>query len=159
MVQSSISEMVGATDAPVTLAKDRATAHIAMHPPTGPAASALAAGAPPRHVYLNLENVTSTGVPSSYSVYLNLPDGADPQQNRHLFAGILPSFGISEASRVDDHYSGSGINRVLDVTKIVESLESQGKWDPSHLQVTFVPRGDELSEVPVKVGRASLYYK
>jgi tyrosinase len=155
----SISEMVGATEAPVALAKERATAHIAIHHPTGPARRAFAPGGPPPRAFLNLEHITSEGVPSSYAIYLNLPEGADPQQNRHLFAGLLPSFGIQEASRTDEHYSGSGLNRVLDVTKIVAWLQEHGQWDPGHLHVTFVPRGEELSEVPLKVGQASLYYK
>jgi tyrosinase len=158
MAQTRLSEMVGATAASVTLGKERVTAPVAIHPPSGPARRTIAAGTRPR-VFLNLENITSTGVPCSYAVYLNVPDGEDPEKHRELFAGVLPSFGIFEASRTDKHYSGSGLNRILDVTKIVAWLEDHGQWDSSRMHVTFVPRGDELSDVPLKVGRASLYYK
>jgi tyrosinase len=158
MAQTSTSEMVGATQAPVTLARERNTAHVALTAPTGPAARAT--GAPRRRrAYLNLEHITSGGVPSSYAIYLNLPDGADPEQNRHLFAGLLPAFGVAEASRRDEHSDGSGLNHALDVTDIVDWLQANNQWDPSHLHVTFVPRGKNAGEVPVQVGRTSLYYK
>jgi tyrosinase len=158
MAQTTVSEMVGATEAPVTLARERSTAHIAIAEPKGPAARATGA-MEQRRVYLNLENITSSGVPSSYAIYLNLPDGADPEQNRHLFAGLLPAFGVAEASRKDEHNAGSGLNRAIDVTDIVEWLQANNRWDPAHLHVTFVPRGTNPGEVPVQVGRTSLYYK
>src|SRR5579863_2997593 len=152
MAQTATSEMVGATEAPVTLARDRNVAHIRMARPTGPAARATAT-TQKRRAYLNLENVTSDGVPSSYGIYLNLGDG-DPEQNRQLFAGLLPAFGVKEASQKDEHNPGSGLNRAIDVTHIVEWLQANNRWDPDHLHVTFVPRGKNAGEVPVKVGRA-----
>lgn len=159
MANGSPPEMVGATEKPVTLAAGRTVAHIAIAKPTGPARQALAAGAQPRRALLNLENITSAGVPSSYAVYLNLPEGADPKQHRHRLAGLLPAFGVAEASRKDEHSAGSGIHHTLDVTKIVQWLDTNGEWDPSDLRLTFIPRGEDAGTVPVQVGRASLYYK
>lgn len=159
MAQTSLSEMVGATEQPVALAKERATAHVRLASPTGPARQAMAAGQRPRSVYLHLEHITSTGVPSSYAVYLNLPDGDDPRQHSHLFAGLLPAFGVAEASRKNEHSTGSGLHHALDVTKVVDWLQANGQWDPSNLHITFIPRGENAGEVPVQVGRASLYYK
>jgi tyrosinase len=156
---SSPAEMVGATDQPVTLAANRTTADLAVRQPTGPAKQALAATAKRPHAYLNLENITSSGVPASYAVYLNLPDKADPKQNDHLLAGLLPAFGVAEASRADKHSAGSGLHHALNVTKVIEELEKRGQWDPQKLRVTFIPRDAGTDPVPVKVGRVSLYYK
>jgi hypothetical protein len=44
--------------------------------PTGPALEST--GAPPR-VFLNLENITSTGQPGGYKVYVNVPPGDDAE--------------------------------------------------------------------------------
>jgi hypothetical protein len=159
MANRSPAEMVGATDKPVALAAGRTTARIALLKPTGPARQALAAGSQPRRALLNLENITSAGIPSSYAVYLNLPEGADPKQHRHRLAGLLPAFGVAEASRKDEHSAGSGLHHTLDVTKIIQWLEANGEWDPGNLRLTFIPRGEDAGAVPVQVGRASLYYK
>jgi tyrosinase len=159
MAQTSAHEMVGATEAPVTLARDRHKTQIAISDPTGPVARALTAAAAPHRVFLNLENITSRGVPSTYGVYINLPDDGKPEDHRHLYAGLLPSFGVAEASRRDEHSPGSGLNHALDITEIVEWLKAHNQWDPKRLSVTFVPRGKNPGEVPVQVGRASLHYK
>ncbi|HVH79273.1 MAG TPA: hypothetical protein VM782_07780 [Stellaceae bacterium] len=158
MADTPTPEMVGATEAPVSLAHQRHIAHIRIHRPTGPAARAAAPGHK-RHAFLHLENITSQGVPSSYGIYLNLPEGADPQQHRNLFAGLLPAFGVKEASRKDEHNAGSGLRHAIDVTHIVDWLQANNQWDPDNLHVTFVPRGKNPGEVPIQIGKASLYYK
>ena len=95
MEDQVIPEMVGATEEPVTLIGHPVTAHIAVSAPTGPALATPEAVGGPRPVYLNIENITGSGAPTSYSVYLNVPEGEDPWAHPELFAGILPMLGVS----------------------------------------------------------------
>ena len=106
--EAPIPEMVGATDQPIVLTGRTASASVPVTAPAGPGRSRGAAAAPGR-VYLNIENITGNGEPTSYAVYVNLPPDADPAQHRDLFAGILPMFGVAEASRPDAAHPGSGL--------------------------------------------------
>src|SRR5579864_6906713 len=153
MAQGSPAEMVGATQ-PITLGAAAYTTHIDMSAPSGPAQPAAAAPRP-RRVFLNLEHITSEGVPPSYGVYINLPDGADPAQNDQLMAGLVPTFGVKEASRASDHHPGHGVHHALDITEIVERLRQSGHWDPNRARITFVPLDDNAGSVAVQVGRTS----
>jgi len=95
--------------------------------------------APERRVYLNIENITGSGAPTSYAVYVNVPQGDSPQQHQELYAGLLPMFGLTEASRTDQTHNGSGLNYALEISDIIRTLEARSDWDPSKLRVTFVP--------------------
>jgi tyrosinase len=166
MQRQAIPEMVGATERPVVLTGQTVTASMSVGAPTGPA-RASEAGALPARIFLNIENVTGSGDPTSYAVYLNLPPGADPQQHKELFAGILPMFGVAEASRADRNHPGSGLRYALEVSGVVRALEAGATWNPDDLRVTFVPldlgadsgrAGDGAAAQPIQVGRISLYY-
>ncbi len=166
MGEQPIPEMVGATVEPTSLEGQPAVAHLVVHEPTGPARTAAAAGLPPR-VYLNAENITGSGGPTSYAVYLNLPPGEDPEQHPDRYAGLLPMFGVREASQVDRAHPGSGLRYSLDVTNVDRTLEARNDWDPNDLRVTFVPDDEpgapdrSLAAAvvpPILVGRVSLYY-
>jgi tyrosinase len=125
-----------------------------VNPPTGPALSPAAESAtPPRRVYLNIENITSEGQSGSYSVYLNLPPGADPADHRELYAGLLPMFGVAESTDATREHAGNGLHYTLEIT--------------DEMRVTFVPKGMRAAgpstaaaapSSPVQVGRISLYY-
>ena len=167
MEEQAIPEMVGATDEPISLEGQPATARLAVREPTGPARSAGARGAQSR-IHLNVENVTGSAGPTSYAVYLNVPPGEDPAQHPDLYAGLLPMFGVREASQVGRNHPGSGLRYSLDVTEVVRRLEARGAWDPDDLRVSFIPDDDEpaaagdasaaASAAPIVVGRVSLYY-
>ena len=160
MAQGSPAEMVGATQQPITLGAAPHTTHIDMAPPSRPTQTAETAVAPRRRrVLLNLEHVTSEGVPPAYGVYINLPEGADPGKNEALMAGLVPTFGVKEASRGSDRHPGHGLHHALDITDIVERLRQSGQWDPNRVRVTFVPLDDNAGSVAVQVGRTSVYYK
>lgn len=159
MAQGSPAEMVGATHQPITLGAAPHTAQIAIAAPSRPAQTEAAAAPRRRRVFLNLEHITSEGVPPAYGVYINLPDGADPGKNEQLMAGLVPTFGVREASRATDHHPGHGLHHALDITDIVERLQQSGQWDPQRVRVTFVPLDDNAGSVAVQVGRTSIYYK
>lgn len=159
-----IPEMVGATDQPLILTGESATATVPVTQPTGPAV-ATESGAAPKRIFLNIENITSSGQPGGYHVYLNVPPGDDPKDHKELYAGLLPMFGVAESSDATREHAANGLHYTLEITQIVRLLESKNAWDPNAMQVTFVPRkrptaGRESAAVraPVRVGRVSLYY-
>jgi tyrosinase len=164
--EQAIPEMVGATEEPISLVGRPATARMAIREPSGPARAARRSGGPAPRIYLNVENIIGSGGPTSYAVYLNVPPGDDPARHPDLYAGLLPMFGLREASRVDRGHSGSGLHYSLDVTSVVRTLEGRQAWDPGDLRVTFVPDDEPAASVraraapvtPIRVGRVSLYY-
>jgi tyrosinase len=166
MAEKRIPEMVGATEAPVVLAGRPTSTLLAVRAPTGPALEAAAVGAAPPRTFLNFENITGASEPTSYAVYVNLPEGADPEQHRDRLVGVLPMFGVAEASRSDKGHSGSGLHYALEAGEVIRRLEAAGDWDPANLQVTFVPRRRsaaaadvlEAATEPLRVGQVSLYY-
>jgi tyrosinase len=157
MAEKSLPEMVGATERPIRVAHIATTAVLAVTDPTGPAGVARETGAASRRAFLNIENVTGTGA-TTYRVYLNLPPGADSHQHEDLFAGIVPTFGVREASRRDKEHSGSGLHYSLDVTAVIERLSERPDWDPKSLRVTFVPKRVVAGAAEIQIGRVSLYY-
>src|SRR5215469_1725881 len=70
-------EMVGATATPVDLKGAPTTTRIALNAPRGPGRLPAGEGAS-RKVFLNIENITSTGRTTSYAVYLNLTSETNP---------------------------------------------------------------------------------
>jgi tyrosinase len=166
MATERIPEMVGATDAKQGISLGRAASSIqfALQAPTGPAVRDVAAAAP-RKVHLNLENITAKQRPiESYEVYVNLPEGAKAAEHPELLAGLLPMFGIVEASRTTREHAGDGVGYSFDITEIVATLESRKAWNPAAVRVTFVPDRTEADRAavpdtqPVSVGRVSIYY-
>ena len=66
-------------------------------------------------------------------------------------AGLIPRFGIFEASRPTLEHAGDGVNYAFDITPVVAALEKVGRWDPSTIRITFVPhrpRRREQSQYP-----------
>lgn len=157
MEVSPMPEMVAATSRPLTLGTGTTTSALSIQAPTGPARLRSAAGAA-RTIYLNLENVTGAGAVGGYAVYLNAPPGASASQRADHLAGLLPTFGLAEASRPDNEHGGSGLQIALNVTDLVSRLEAQPGWDSNRLTVEFVYRGAPTDAATIQVGRVSLYY-
>jgi len=156
-------EMIGANESPVVLTGTAVSTSMSVAAPSGPAAR-LAAGEPPE-VHVNIENVKSVDAAATYAVYLNLPEGASADDHQDLFIGLLPMFGVPEASRGDTDRPGDGLTFSLDATDVVRRLEARGQWT-GDVRVTFVPEGMPIADArraaaepePVTVGRVSLYY-
>jgi tyrosinase len=163
-----VPEMIGATKGPngISLGSETQSVEIPLRPPTGPGVER--AGRPRGgQTYLVLENITARSAPiESYMVYVNLPEGANPDNYTELSAGLLPRFGIIEASRPTREHPGDGLGHSFDITRIVSLLQTRRAWNPERMQVTFVPhRGESETEdedlkaaLPIRVGRISLYY-
>jgi Common central domain of tyrosinase len=157
-------ELVGASAGPVPLGAQATTARVDVSTPTGPVARETERGTPPANarVYLRLENITATRVHTSgVEVYVNVPAGGRPKDFPDRRAGLAPMFGVIEASRRTSTHSGSGLDLTFDITRIVRALAAAGAWDPTQLQVTFVPLPDATGRVgqgDVQVGRVSVFY-
>ena len=156
-------ELVGATDAPVVLTGEPTTARVPIETATGPAARRSAGE--PREVHLNVEQVTGLEASVNYAVYLNVPDGASPEEHPELFAGLVSTFGVPEATRGAAGRPANGVTVSLDVTEVVQRLETQGSWTGA-VHVTFVPESlppeqgrlaAPAASSPITVGRVSVY--
>jgi tyrosinase len=128
--------------------------------------AALSAQRPAR-AYLNLENVSGTGHPGNYAVYIDVPrEGQAPDRSRALFAGLLTTFGVHAASRDESRHGGSGITTVLEITHLVEQLRNEHRWDEKHLHVFLEKEtpgemtlaAQRARDAQLKVGRVSVYY-
>jgi tyrosinase len=149
--------LAGATDRSVSLGQKRSSARLAVAPRPPHAAMGLAAAAP-RRVFLNIEHITGNGPPGIYSVYVNLPEGEDPEGHPDNFAGTLPLFGLAAASRADSPHGGSGLTHVLEITDLARRLEAEGRWNDQDLDVAFEPDQPVPEGTAVKIGRISVYY-
>jgi tyrosinase len=158
----AIPEMIGATEAPMELVGRPATVRLAMAEPTGPARAAVAADG--RRMYLHFENVTGER-PTTYAVYVNLPQGAGPEGHPERLVGVLAPFGIQQASRPSREHAGNGLHFAFDITGVVEALRANNAWLTDEMRVTFLPlaglappEARRAAPVqPVRVGRVSVY--
>lgn len=159
-------ELAGATLSAVHLGDQ--VSHVTVPTPVTPHAFRLAAGtgAPPatatakqlvQNVILQLEQVTSTDVAPTYDVFLNVPDGEDPDKHEDRFVARVAMFGIKQASNPHGRHGGGGQNFAFDITPLYHHLSDLGEIDPKSLRVSFVPVSP-LGKPHVTVGRVSLYF-
>jgi tyrosinase len=111
----------------------------------------------PDHVFLNIENVKAAHDGAILGVYLNLPDGADPEAHPELKAGVVSLFGARAASQPDSEHGGDGINYVFDITDIVDRLHLSGKLGSSEINVKLISRNPIVDAQNVSIGRISVY--
>jgi tyrosinase len=159
--QGTVVELVGASPRGVPVEGVGAVATIRLNPDVRRKVSASLAlareTAAPDRVFLNLENVRGTQDSSVLSVYINLPEGAAPEDHPDLLAGSVGLFGLHSASFKDGKHGGEGLNFVLDITKIVDTLHVQNALDVDSLQVRIVPNRLVPSRAKITVGRISIY--
>jgi tyrosinase len=158
------AELLGASGEPLRVAAGEADSrvqldHAVRTKVTQSFGMAMAAAAPrePDRVFLNLENIRGNNDATALRVYLNLPDGANPDDHPELLAGTIALFGVSLASKPDEAHAGSGITQVLDITRIVDELHLADKLDLDHIKVKIVPRTPVAEEDNITIGRISVY--
>lgn len=150
----------GLTRAPVDLATE------------GLSKSFTESGLPvPMKVYLRLENVRGTGLPSDYEVLIDLEGDAEEP----LRVGTLSTFAISNSSKTDSAHGGNGITQVYEITYAAERLKLTEE-NTTQVQVSFreieqgpVPEAGSLQipgaqmpepeEPSVEVGRIAIYFE
>ena|ERR1700722_11439435 len=108
-------------------------------------------------VTLHLEQVSSADTSPTYDIFLNLPDGADPDKSEDHFVARLTMFGIKQASDPNGQHGGGGQNFAFDITDLYFQLDDKNLISPNNLKVTFVPVNPARSP-HVTVGRVSLYF-
>jgi hypothetical protein len=149
--------MVGASSKPTPLTDEAKTLQVRLFPMSGPSRTLGAADAPFRKAYLHVENIRGKGRPASYDVYLNAPEGSrrPPESFR---VGIIPTFGLEQASAATERHPGNGLHFTFNVTKTVNFLKGRNEWNPAVLRVTLIPRRKPAEGSSIEVGRVSLYF-
>jgi tyrosinase len=175
MPSAPTPEIVGASEAPVTLVGDEQRVTVAIDPRASSAVLAEAGTSTPRRVLLSIEDTVAAKNPGTvYGVYVNLEDGAPPELEVAHHAGNISFFGIERARnpRADEHAHSQ--RTVFDITGLVGELRTRGKWADDKLSVTFrahrlippegadaaaTPAGPPVAgDPPVTIGRVSVAY-
>lgn len=154
-------ELVGANQGPLAIkgAGARTTVKLDTGVRQKVAASLIGATetAQPDRVFLKLENIRGTQDASVLSVYINLPEGANPSDHPELLAGSVGLFGLRRASLQDGQHGGQGLSFILDITKIVDALHLGNALDVDSLHVRIVPHRPVPDQAGITVGRVSIY--
>jgi hypothetical protein len=110
-------------------------------------------------VVLSLEGIQYEESPGvSYEVYINLPEGREPDYRSEYFAGTLGFFGLEpdhvhgggHGSEAEEHQQPSATVS-FDITPNVRALQARGEWREGQVSATFVmrrvlpPPGDEAA--------------
>jgi tyrosinase len=111
----------------------------------------------PDRVYLNLENVRGLADATSFKVYIGLPENAKPADHPENLAGTVALFGVRKASQADEEHGGRGLNFVLDISDIVDSLHMRNALNTDSLDVRIVPMKPVPDEAQITVGRVSIF--
>jgi len=152
--------LLGASDTQLRLAGMGGTTRVTLHPPVQKKLAASLTAAPqavPGRVYLNLENVRAKRDGAVFTVYINLPHGADPAKHPELRAGSIALFGARAASETDGEHAGEGLSFSLDISSIVDVLHQAQDLDAGKLDVQLVPRNPLPEEAQVTIGRIGVY--
>jgi tyrosinase len=96
-------------------------------------------------------------VAPTYDVFLNVPEGDDPNDHEDRFVARVAMFGIKQASDPRGAHGGGGQNFAFDITRLYHHLADQGEIDPKEVRVSFVPVSP-IGTPSVIVGRVSLYF-
>ena len=156
-------ELIGASAAPLHLSGPQTEARVRLDDRAGPKMlrsfqpNSLAAGASPEpdRVFLNLENVKGSSDGASFKVYVGLKPSEDPEQHPENMAGVVTLFGVHEASAQDGSHGGNGLNKVVEITKVVDRLHLDGVRELNEMPVRFVLRRGQASDI--QIGRISIY--
>lgn len=120
------------------------------------AAARQETAAEPDRVFLNLENITGTNDAAVFDVYVGLAPDQDPEEHQDLLAGVVSLFGVSSATKMSDPHGGAGLNKVIEITDIVDRLHLAGPQDLDELPVRFVA-ANSFGSSGVQIGRVSIY--
>ena len=159
MARRAAPDLVGASAASIALPGRRTTTRVTFHQPARQAVLARIDGKRPVNAYLNVENVTGSGLHGTYEVFVNTPAG----DQEPLLAGHMSTFGVKKASRKDGPHGGSGTTTVLEITPLIKRLHEERGWDGQHLDVILVPevppgRKEPMPPSDLQIGRVSIYY-
>jgi hypothetical protein len=85
-----------------------------------------------------LDGIEGTGVPAvSVQVYINLPEGVQPDFRSPYYVGTLGLFTVQPWDANSPH-AGHGATQSFDISRNIAALEAAGEWT-GELTVTFIP--------------------
>jgi tyrosinase len=155
------TELVGASQSSVAVKGAGARATVALNPQVRERVSASLRAAsvaqPPDRVYLAIENVRGTKDSSALNVYVNLPDGANPNDHPDLLAGTAGLFGLRRASSRIGEHGGQGLSFTFDITAIVDRLHLNQALNTNSIHVAIIPHRPLPEASDITVGRVSVY--
>jgi tyrosinase len=154
-------ELVGANDAPVAITGSGASTTVPLDAQVRQKVSrsltTAAETSAPDRVYLSLDNVRGTFDASALSVFVNLPQGADPAAHPELLAGTVGLFGLRRASTAGGKHVGGGLSFLLDISPVVDQLHLDNALNTDALRVTIVPNRPVPGNAEITIGRVSIY--
>ena len=112
---------------PISLEQKKTTVQLRLDPAVSTQMFMSAASTPEKSVMLNVESINYERPPGVYyQVYLNLPQGTQPDPHGPYYVGNLSLFALK------------GGTRQFDITKVVGNLKSKGLWKSDSLAVVLV---------------------
>jgi hypothetical protein len=111
-----------------------------------------------RELYLEIGGIDLSTLPQSgyYEVFVNLPGGETPSRKSASYVGSLSTFALRQQLDAQSHGVPRGGSFSFPLTRVLQGLKAAGRWSPSELSVTFVPRElppEEKNENPRLVFR------
>ena len=98
-----------------------------------------------QRIVLGLDGVQYDENPGvTYEVYLNLPEGQEPDYTSDYYVGNIGFFGMEAGGHGEEHEGrghGHPANLSFDVTDNVRALRARGEWLEGRAEVSFFARG------------------
>jgi tyrosinase len=164
------AELAGANSGALALAADPVTTSVPLSLDRTTMSFSDSAKPKPSNVFLNVENVTGTGVPGDFLVAVApAASGADP-----IEVGVFGTFGIAKASDPEQSHGGGGLSAAFDLTEFADRI-GLSDGSATEVAVTLTPQAppevdtsaapDELADVQlntatpsISVGRVSVFF-
>jgi tyrosinase len=141
---------VGAEPAATDVLVDSATADVAVS-----SMGAVEPGEEVSRLYLAFESVKGDLPSGMLDVFLDLPEGASPEDHAEKQVGSVALFGLNVASKPDGPHGGNGLSYTLDITDQIGRFTAAGLGE-GLLKVTLRTRDGHSGDVAITVGRVSL---
>jgi tyrosinase len=93
-----------------------------------------------RPIILTLEQVRQEQRGVNYEVYLNLPEGTEPDPDGPYYVGHLSLFSGHEGEGPQDYD--------LDATEVVRGLRERGEWMSGDARISFMRSGGAIERMP-----------
>jgi plastocyanin len=119
---------------PIEIGPDPVTIPVTLEP----AAEAVGAVVRGENVVLTIEGIQGGGVPGTFfEVYLNLPEGEEPNFASPYFVGNISLFGVQPWDQEQGHGDHMAVGE-FNISPNIAALEARGEWT-GDLNVTVVP--------------------
>ncbi|WP_258600095.1 tyrosinase family protein [Mesorhizobium sp. AR10] len=157
--ESQTVEVIGANAGPVRVSAEPAMTEVAVDLPRANAAvmsmGVTELGEVVSRLYLALESVKGNLASGMLDVYLDLPEGAKPEEHAEKHVGSVALFGLNVASKPDGPHGGNGLSYTIDVTDQAKQFTAAG-LGKGLLKVTLQTRDGHSGDATITVGRLSL---